>query len=438
MCTAKQITPVRRFVKAGRLGWVFPFLILMLGLSCRTLSPQREALSEYYWEVQNLRMQAGKASESTQAWRDLGVIYLRTGHFEEADDVLSRAIAQDRSDPKLWFYAGLTQELLDRQEAALATYEQAPMLSATSLYSQAMKGRIAWLQDEQLRRTLEALLAQDALPPPDRLSPGSYTVFPLVCQGGRAEYADLGKGLSELISRDLDQLRGIDVVEPGSVRKAFERASAMQGRTDMARPVWVGRLLGAGKIVGGTCAISVDDRIEVDLVLRDLIEDRVITVSAQEHLEDVPLLEKNLMDKLIDELRIWLPNRERRIPVTSVSLEALVAYSQGLAREDAGDLEQSAAFYRQALALYPRFTLAAVRTEVVENKILARGADKKDLVDLVVRLESYAVTPYLLDTRLQYLGRSIGSGFIPGQDTRKLPPGNVGELPAPPRPVGNE
>ena len=52
-----------------------------------------------------------------------------------------------------------------------------------------------------------------------------------------------------------------------------------------------------------------------------------------------------------------------------------MAYSQGLEHEEAGQLEQSAVFYQQALTLYPRFTLAGTRSETLENKILAQGTD---------------------------------------------------------------
>ena len=438
MRTEKPFEPVSRLGRAGRLVWTLTFLISMLGLSCTAVHPQREALSEYYWDVQNLRMRIGKSSTRAQALRDLGVIYLRTGHFEEAHGVLARSLAQDRSDPKLWFYTGLSQELLDKTEAALATYERSPSLSASSIYSRAMKGRIAWLQDEKTRLMLEELLAREPIPSSDSLSPAAYAVFPFVCQGGLAEYGVLGKGLSDLISRDLGRLRGIKVVDPYRVKRAVEITSAVRGQTEGAGPIQVGQRLGVGKIIEGRCIVGTDNSIEVDLVLHDLIDNRVISVSAEGRLENVFLLEESIIDGLVDTLRIWLPNRDRRIQVPPSGLDALMAYSQGLEHEEAGQLEQSAVLYQQALTLYPRFTLAGTRSETVENKILARGTDKEDLVDLLVRLESFTVTPYMLDTRIQNLGSSLGSGFVPGPDTRKLPPGNVGELPAPPRPVDNQ
>jgi len=74
----------------------------------------------------------------------------------------------------------------------------------------------------------------------------------------------------------------------------------------------------------------------------------------------------------------------------------------------------------------------------VENKILARASSKNEFLNLLVHLESSASQDYLLESTLQQLGQNLGMGFIPGQDSRKQPPSNVGELPPPPTPTRNQ
>ena len=431
----KQVTPLLRLISVNTREWTLVLLLSVWGFSCTTAHPKREALSEYHWEVQTLRMEIGTSSTGAQALRDLGVIYLRTGHFEEAQDVLSRALVYERLDPKIWFYQGLAQELIDSTKAALTTYERYPYLSESSVYSRAMQGRIAWLKDARTRLEMAASLAQDSIPSSEGLSPKIYAVLPLACASAGDEFSVLGTGLSELLSRDLGQVRGIEIVEPRRVRMALDVVSGPPGRTDVAPHVQVGRLLGAGKIIEGTCRVSRDGRIVVELVHRDLIEEQVISVSGEGRLEDVASLEKKLFDGLLEQLGIFLLNPDRTI---QASLEALMAYSQGLTHEEAGQLERAAAFYRRAVAHAPRFVLAAIRQEAVEDKMLAQGADREELLALVYQLESYAATPYLLEARLLNMAGSIGSSYVPGQDNRKLPPGNVGELPAPPRPVDNQ
>ena len=143
------------------------------------------------------------------------------------------------------------------------------------------------------------------------------------------------------------------------------------------------------------------------------------------------------MDRLIDELQIWIPNRERRLPLTGIEQDAFLAFSQGIRLEDQGNLEMSLSQYRRTLRLSPNFTLVEQKIEALIDKTLARGEGKAELLALINRLESQLPTQHLLNARLHRLGSTINAGTIPDQDTRKLPPGNIGELPAPPRPAGN-
>ena len=407
-----------------------------IGIACKTIDPHEESLSDYYWEIQNLRMQAKHGSLSTEAWRDLGVIYLRTGYYDEAEEVLSRAIAQDRSDAKLWFYAGLAQELNGKKNAALVRYQQAPTLSFTTLYNQAIKGRIAWLQDESLLSSIDRSAVEDSLNVQGQSRADTYAVLPLHCQGAPPEYAHIGKGLSELISRNLDQLRDIDTLDPFQVRKV-ERSAVSKGLMDQDRDDLMARVLGGRRIVRGVCKISSDLNSNLELEIHDLVGNEVISIAVEERLENTSILESTLMNQLIDALRIWVPNRERRLPLTAINLEALAAYSQGLDLEDEGNLEQSLRFYRQSLLLHPPFALAESKIESVRHKILAQGNNKEELIDLLVKMEAFMAAPHLVNARRTQLGQSMNAGITPGPDTRKLPPGNVGELPMPPRPTGN-
>ena len=124
-------------------AWIIFVLAPILLLSCSGTTPHSESLSENYWEVQALRMQSGKPALRDQALRDLGAVYLRTGRFETAEEILAQV--SGRKDPQVWFYRGLTQELLDHKDEALALFMQDSSLTDNSIYSQATKGRIAWL-----------------------------------------------------------------------------------------------------------------------------------------------------------------------------------------------------------------------------------------------------------------------------------------------------
>ena len=76
--------------------------------------------------MQSLRMEANDELRSTRALRELGTIYMKMGLFSEANEALTLAISEDRSDPKVWLYSGLAQELLDNPAEALSRLKRAP------------------------------------------------------------------------------------------------------------------------------------------------------------------------------------------------------------------------------------------------------------------------------------------------------------------------
>lgn len=418
-----------------KLGWTL-LIIVLLATSCTTLSNQQESMSDYYWEVQQLRLRAGKASGDVEALRELGVIYLRTGYYQEAHDVFTAAVELERADPKLWFYMGLSSEMLGNEQEALAVYSQAPTLSNVSIYSKAMKGRMEWLQGKTLQQP-SAPLGQNGILASGSLNDDVLIVLPFECEGQGVEFTDLGKGISQLIGHNLDQLQGVDLVNYTLVNEARQQYRELDNRDDIDESAWIAGLLGAGKVVEGTCEIDTNNRISIDIFLEDIVENDLVAINAEDFLQNMPELERTIMDRLIEGLRVWIPNPERRTPLNGVNLETMLAFSDGLSSEDQGDYDQSIEYYNQALSLSPRFVLAEVRLDAVNNKILARGTSPDDLKNLLVYIESLVPTPGLLNTRLSQTGQAMSSGYIPGEDARKLPPGNVGELPAPPSPAGN-
>ena len=157
--------------------------VILLTASCTTLSSQPESLSDYYWEVQQLRLRAGKASGDVEALRDLGIIYLRTGYYEEANEVFTAATELDRANPRLWFYMGLSREMLGDEQGALAVYRQAPTLSNVSIYSKAMKGRMEWLQGKSLQDAPLTRVGENGILASGSLADDVLIVLPFECEG---------------------------------------------------------------------------------------------------------------------------------------------------------------------------------------------------------------------------------------------------------------
>ena len=435
MLIKNRVSPLIDRIFLQKMKWVLVLIVASTCISCSSV--QHSSLADYYWDVQSLKLQASIPEKRAASYRDLGIIYLRTGNYDLAEDIFTRAINLERSDPEGWFYAGLTDEFLARPDAAMRKYERAPTVSAESRYSRATKGRMDLLEARRMRQSFDLQLHQETLPDPQNMAPDRHVVLPLNVLSGSSEFTHLGKGLSEIISRDINLLPGVTIVEPGIARMALERYTAVRGQGNEDRARALGTLVEASKLIEGSMSIDMDDNVVVELTVHDFTENTVSTINASGSVNDLSELEKDIMENLLEVLRIWLPNQERRLPVTSVSLDALVRFSQGLEREDQGQFTEAVQRYEQALSLFPRFRPVELKIEQVENKVLAAGQSEQELLALLERLEYYSPAPYLMEARMRQLGSSLNTGFVPGQDARKLPSGSVGELPSPPRPTGN-
>lgn len=420
-----------RFARSQGLAWVVVVTSSLLFFSCSATSPHSEALTEHYWDVQALLMQAGDATLREQALRDLAGVYLRTGHYEKAEEVL--ALVEGSTDPQVWFYRGLAYELLDREAEAAQAYGKAPLLSDQSIYSQAVQGRLAWLAQEKWLQDLEQSLEQ---PPPVAPDTALFAVIPFECKSDGGAYANLGKGFSEILSHNLGQIRELDAIASVRVKQALnwrlDRVEAM----DIDAVDWIRRAFGAGTIVEGNCRVAADS-ITIDLALTHADDDVRLAVSVTTPVEETVALEKQIMDRLVDGLGIWIPNRVRALPREAAALEALQLFGEGIAREYEGELAASAALYEDVATRYPLFELANAKYHLMEHQLMTRSTSKKDLVDLVSGLTLFA-SDQLLEQRVRQVRAHLGAGYVPGQDTRKLPPGKLGELPGPPAPSGNQ
>ena len=339
------------------------------------------------------------------------------------------------------YFLGLANEMLNKPQTALGLYEQYEAVPRTSRYRRLMRGRY-----ELLNRTLVQLEMQARLTLPDTVqavapSPELVAVYPLTYTGSDDTYAPLSRGLAEMISADLVNVPGLRVVERARVQYLLDEMDFGQSAAvDPATAPRTGRLLGAGRLVGGSFALTDRDRARLNVALADLAAGTVETLPDQNGpLSDLLTLQKTLVFALVDELGIELTplQRERIQPLPTANLEAFLAYSRGLEREDAGDIEGAASFYRQAAQLDPAFDAAATQLETAEALETA-VAPEDAITDALSgdRVADGTIDP--LADRLTQLDTYIDAQHIPGPDSRQPAAEATTQLPLPlPPPSGN-
>ena len=404
-----------------------------------------EDIADYADAIEDLERQAVRAPDDARPLRDLGVIYVRTSDFARANEKLQLAFSRDPDDPKTLFYLGLTNETLGREQTALRLFERYPEFSRLNPYRRLMAGRYAFIQRKTVREAMLQRVTNETDLVAEGVDPRVVAVYPLTYQGADEQYAALGRGLAELLSIDLGHIEALQLVERVRLQTLLDEINlAGSEYFDPVSAPRVGLLVGAGRLIGGVYNVLGDD-LQLDAALWEVeradVADLGTRTGALSTLFD---LEKELVFSALAEMGIEPTEEERRRIdfVPTQNLQAFLAFSRGLEREDAGAFDEAASFYGQAVELDPTFRQASQRAEEVEGQAEVSG-------DLSTALEAaYGQDPFpplpvgidLLGNRLLHLNIGVGSNVVPGVDPREgaseaaLGGAAIGRLPDPPKP----
>lgn len=410
---------------------------LATGLSaCVTTVHFSESLDDHAEEIARLERHLIDNPGDAEALSDLGVIYVRTRNFPKGSEYLEQAYSRNQDDARTLFYLGLANEVLGRRDLALRLYGQD--VSRLSPYRRLIKGRADFLRKEMARELVRTRIAEETSIGAST-SPRIVAVFPLAFRGGDSRYAPLGRGLSEMVMTDLANVRTLTLVERIRLQALLDELQIAESQyVDPETAPRSGRLLGAGRIVGGS--FDVEGRnLNLDVAVvttEDAATDAIETASGD--LDRLFDLEKQLVFQLLEEMEIELTPEERdaiqRVPTRN--LQAFLAYSRGLEEEDAGNFEAAAGHFEQAATLDPSFELAGERAETASGAAAA-GGDVDGVLASTASLEQPpGPSINLVNNRQQMLNSSISGPLAPGESAREAALEVTTSLPDPPDPPG--
>jgi TolB-like protein len=419
-------------------------LVLMLCTSCAGTRINSGPAAD---DATIRRLQARLAANQgdAEAWRDLGIIYLRASDFAQATDYLQQAYTRGADDPKTLLHLGLASETMGRLQTALRLYGMHADVPRTSPYRKLMKGRYQSISRRIAQEDVRQRLAQEA-EIGGETSPRILAVVSFHYQGSDDQYEPLGRGLAEMLTIDLAKVPGLQLVERVRLQTLLDELELGQREAvDPSTAPRMGRLLGAGRMIGGNYNVVSGNSLSVDAAVVSVesgVEPAVESRSGS--LSDLFRLQKEVAFALIEELGYTLTpeQRERIESVPTQNLQAFLAFSRGLQEDDAGNFEAAGRHFGQAHQLDPGFDAAAEHQETAEGMHEAAGSAE----DVVARAASEDVIeegPFdLVQHRARTLGASLGASLFPGQDARKPYTEAAGSgatrLPDPPPPPRGE
>lgn len=175
----------------------------------------------------------------------------------------------------------------------------------------------------------------------------------------------IGRGMVDLLSRNLDEIGTIRTVDPRAVLHRWE-SRAREAPPTLETAVEIGRDMSAGSVLTGSI-VEVGSQVRMSAELTGIDGDRIAAVTVDG--EPTDLL--GLVDSLSVELlrAIWrartpVPSSDLAA-ITTGNLEALRAFLVGEGRYRASDWELAADAYQRAVAADSAFALAWFRLGMV-------------------------------------------------------------------------
>ena len=388
------------------------------GGSSVTMDQDRSAFEE---EENRLEKRLENNPEDGEALRDLGSIYLRTDRPAQAYDALKKAYSRRPDDPKVMFYLGLASEEVGRREAALDLFSKFDEVPDDSRFHTLMEGRYEWLARKQAQRQVQQMIAQERKQPADaqeQVDPDVVAVVPMEYQGGDDQYQPLGRGLAEMFTSDLANVGRLQVVERVRLQAILNELKLSRSKyVDQSTAPRVGRLLGAGRIVGGSYLVTDEEQLRLQVTLANVATgERSPQLERQRAgIDELFDLQTEVTFSIADQLGVELTPQEKAAiqEVPTQNLQAFLAYSRGLMAEDEGNYAAAARYYQQAQQLDPNFEEAAQRGEKAESVQEGGGSQGEALSSASGgeggQQSSSQSSVNIVDQRLQSMGAGTGA-----------------------------
>jgi len=343
---------------------------LALAAGCASVQATPDVL------IARLEKQRAADPKSGNVLRALGVQYYKQQRFADARASLTEAATISPNDGVVALYLGLSAEGMNDLPAAKAAYSGYLKVGRTQRVRGQLEGRLAAMQRRDLLDAAKAAVQREATV---SLTPGDKTtvaVMPFSFTGADSTLKPLERGFAELLTTDLSQVKALTVVDRSRLQAILNEIELQKsGAVDSTTMVRAGKLIQAGTLVQGSI-VQTADRLRADAALVSVATNQVGATPASDEQEMARLfeMEKTIALKLIDGLVPGLMTVAERNSIEqrpTKSLQAFLAYSQGLQHEDQGRFDDASRAYGNALKIDPNFGAASRKS--TETKSLALG-----------------------------------------------------------------
>ena len=344
---------------------------LLLGTGCASVQPTPQVA------IARLEAQRAKTPKSADVLRALGVQYYKAQRYTDARTTLTEAATLAPNDGVVALYLGLSAEAMNDMPAAKAAYSSYLKVGRTQRVRRQLEGRLAAMQRRELQAAAKEAVQREATISATPGDKNTVAVMPFRFSGADSTLQPLERGMADLLATDLSRIKAITVVERARLQAVLDEIKLSQsGAVDTATGVRAGKLIQAGTLVQGSL-IQNGDRLRADAALVSVATSQVSATPAtdEQKLDQIFDMEKRIALSLIESLGIPITTADRNAieQRPTRSLQAFLAYSQGLALEDQGRYDDASRAYANAARIDPGFGVAAQKSTQTANMSIGSG-----------------------------------------------------------------
>ncbi len=305
---------------------------------------------------------------SVAALRSLGIAYYKRDRFADARTVLDAARRLDPKDGVSALYAGLSAEALEDFTGAKDAYNSYLQVGKTRRVRNDIAKRLVALSRKELHAAAKSAIANEARIAQQPGEPSAVAVMPMTFSGTDQTLAPLGRGMTDLLISDLARSSQVQLLERDRIQAIVdELALSKAGQTDAATSVRTGKLMRAGRVVQGAITQTDSRNLTVNAAVLNVAssQQQGRDVQASNVLEEIFAIEKTIALGIFDQLGVRLSAADRTAleQRPTRSLQAFLAYSNGLLASDNGRYDEAAGFFDQARSIDPGFSQALLKAQ---------------------------------------------------------------------------
>jgi tetratricopeptide (TPR) repeat protein len=376
----------------------------------------------------------------------LGIGLYNKKYYSDAAPFFEKSLALDPEDDQAVYYIASCYEGVFEFGRAIQYYRRYNELTVFGEYKSIVEARIKILFRQQMQIEAKKALVEESQLDVSSIPINTIAVLYFENKGSMRSLDPLQKGIAEMMITDFSKVKSVRVVERIRLQKLMEELNFGEtGLVDEKSAPRLGKLLGAFRLVKGTFFDLTKEKMRIDAFVaksRTGELDGITDVSG--NMADFFRLEKDLVFKILDELKIRLTDEEREsiLEVPTENFFAFLQYSQGIDYEDNGLYAMAIQSYSNAIQADPKFTQAktslatAQRTQEIvgSSSSSSSGAVAPQAVPPPPSSTSVKENVGAVSDRVSTTTTNVTSGFVPGPSSSPQPTTVVTPLPEPPRP----